>query len=80
MIAKAKDIIGKRFKAPPEVCDSGIIQVVGSERNEPDKRFKRRGTGELLLWCVEVIEGKPRGFAFAVGSDELESWKEEPSP
>lgn len=69
-------MIGKRFKAPTEVCDSGIIQVVGSEKNAPGNKAKIRGQGAVTYMCVEVVDGTPRGGAFCVGSDELEKWKE----
>ena len=71
-------MIGQRFAAPKSVCDSGLVQVVGSEKRAPDNKFKMRGSGELAYWCVEVVDGKTRGFAFAVGSDELSTWKESP--
>ena len=68
-------MIGQRYKSPLTVCDSGTIQVVGREKHKPDKSFKIRGTGNIAYWCCEVVDGKPRGFAFAVGSDELETWE-----
>lgn len=67
-------MIGKRFKTPAEVCDSGVVQVVGQEKHSTGCRYKLRGTGDIAYWCVEVVDGKTRGFAFAVGDDELEAW------
>ena len=69
-------MIGKRFTAPSEVCDSVLIQVVGSEKREPDSRVKIRGTGVISYWCAEVVDGNPRGFWFAVGSDELDKFEQ----
>jgi hypothetical protein len=53
-----------------------VIQVVGQEKHEPDKRFKVRGTGDMIFWCVSVVDRQPRGFAFAIGSDELTKYQQ----
>ena len=71
-------MIGKLFHVPSEVCDSGLIRIVGSEKRAHANKFKVRGSGDVAYWCVEVSDGKLRGFAFAVGSDELSTWKAAP--
>ena len=68
-------MIGNRYTAPAEVVDSRVVQVIGREKHERDCRYKLRGTGDTTYWCVEVRDGKPRGPAFAVGSDELKTWE-----
>lgn len=62
-------MIGERYNVPESISPTKVIQVVGSERNEPDKRIKVKGTGDTILFCCKVIEGRPAGFAMALGSD-----------
>lgn len=64
-------MLGTQFKVPTSVAESGLIRVVGRERNDADCRVKHQGSGKEIYHCVEVVDGETRGTAFAVGSDEL---------
>lgn len=66
---------GTEQNAPTTIVDSGRIRVLGCERNDPGNRSKIIGTGKLIYWCIEVKDGRHVGCSFAVGSDELETWK-----
>jgi len=72
-------MIGKRFPCPPEVCESQLIQVVGSEWNDKVNPRLPRVEGDTIFWCCEVMNDRPKGTCFAVGSSEISSWKKNAS-
>lgn len=64
-----KPQLGSRYNVPESISPTKVIQVVGSERNEPDKRIRLEGTGDMIFFCCQVFNGRPTGFARALGSD-----------
>lgn len=68
--------LGNQYKAPKSVVESELVRVVGQEKREPNRKAPMLGTGEFIYHCVEVVEGKTHGAPFAVGSDELATWKQ----
>lgn len=54
-------MIGQRYTVPTTVCDSGVVECVGSE-------------GDTLM-CVNVHSGQRHGKAWPYDRIEVASWK-----